>query len=179
MSASAHTTPVKAADPTVPDPTFLAQREFHPFEAGGETFLYLVPSAAVFHLDAASFAVLQSLDTGPASEEDLVTALAPRYGEPAVRLSLAELVRVQAIGLSTAPKMTFPRVLPQADFPLTTMVLNVTNKCNLACTYCYEYGEDKIVDTTCDPAPNYMSEETARKSFDFMFEQSGICRSRT
>ena len=27
------------------------------------------------------------------------------------------------------------------------MVLNVTNQCNLSCTYCYEYGEDKIVDT--------------------------------
>ena len=65
-------------------------------------------------------------------------------------------MRVRAIGLTSAPKETFPRVLPQSNFPLTTMVLNVTNKCNLACTYCYEYGEDKIVDTTCDPAPNYM-----------------------
>ena len=82
-------------------------------------------------------------------------------------------MRVRAIGLTSAPKETFPRVLPQSNFPLTTMVLNVTNKCNLACTYCYEYGEDKIVDTTCDPAPNYMSEETARASVDFMFEQSG------
>jgi len=27
------------------------------------------------------------------------------------------------------------------------MVLNVTNQCNLSCEYCYEYGEDKIVDT--------------------------------
>ena len=39
------------------------------------------------------------------------------------------------------------RCLPMKPFPLTTMVLNVTNQCNLACTYCYEYGEDKIVDT--------------------------------
>jgi uncharacterized protein len=159
------------ATPT--DAVFLAQREFHPFEAGGETFLYLVPSAAVFYLDEASHAVLQSLDGGPAREEDMIAALAPRYGESAVRLSLGELMRVQAIGLTTTAPETFPRVLPQANFPLTTMVLNVTNKCNLACTYCYEYGEDKIVDTTCDPAPAYMSEETARKSVDFMFEQSG------
>ncbi len=155
------------------DAVFLAQREFHPFEAGGETFLYLVPSAAVFHLDETSHSVLQSLDGGPAREEDIVAGLAPRYGESAVRLSLGELMRVQAIGLRTTAPETFPRVLPQANFPLTTMVLNVTDKCNLACTYCYEYGEDKIVDTTCDPAPAYMSEETARKSVDFMFEHSG------
>ena len=38
-------------------------------------------------------------------------------------------------------------MLPLTPFPLTTMVLNVTNQCNLSCTYCYEYGEDKIVDT--------------------------------
>ncbi len=38
-------------------------------------------------------------------------------------------------------------MIPLAPFPLTTMVLNVTNQCNLSCTYCYEYSEDKIVDT--------------------------------
>ena len=42
----------------------------------------------------------------------------------------------------------FPRaILPLTQVPLGTMVLNVTNQCNLACTYCYEYGEDKIVET--------------------------------
>ena len=175
-STTPHAAPSPGSIPAVATPTdavFLAQREFHPFEAGGETFLYLVPSAAVFYLDEASHAVLQSLDGGPAREDDIVAGLAPRYGESAVRMSLGELMRVQAIGLTTTAPETFPRVLPQANFPLTTLVLNVTNKCNLACTYCYEYGEDKIVDTTCDPAPAYMSEETARKSVDFMFEQSG------
>lgn len=151
----------------------LAQREFHPFEAGGETFVYLVPSAGVFHLDDVSRAVLELLDRGPTSEDDLVQALADRFEAAAVRSSVAELARVRALGPASAPPDAMPRVLPQADFPLTTLVLNVTNKCNLACTYCYEYGEDKIVDTACDPAPAYMSEETARKSVDFMFEQSG------
>ena len=42
------------------------------------------------------------------------------------------------------------------------MVLNVTNQCNLSCTYCYEYGEDKIVDTENGSKPKFMSEETAR-----------------
>ena len=34
------------------------------------------------------------------------------------------------------------------------MVLNVTNKCNLACTYCYEYGDDKIVDKWLSTRPS-------------------------
>ncbi|MGI9627063.1 MAG: quinohemoprotein amine dehydrogenase maturation protein [Longimicrobiales bacterium] len=150
-----------------------AQREFHPFESAGETFVYLVPSAAVFQLDDTSKAVLETLDRGPASDDEIVGELSPRFGSESIRATLAALLEVRAIGESTAPPDQVPRVLPQVDFPLTTMVLNVTNKCNLACTYCYEYGEDKIVDTTCDTKPNYMSEETARQSVDFMFEESG------
>ena len=53
------------------------------------------------------------------------------------------------------------------------MVLNVTNQCNLACTYCYEYGEDKIVDTANGKQPKFMSEEVARQSVDFLLKESG------
>jgi uncharacterized protein len=53
------------------------------------------------------------------------------------------------------------------------MVLNVTNQCNLSCEYCYEYGEDKIVDTENGKQPKFMSEETARESVDFMLKESG------
>jgi uncharacterized protein len=58
-------------------------------------------------------------------------------------------------------------------FPLNTMVLNVTNQCNLACTYCYEYGEDKIVDTAHGTQAKFMAEETARDSVEFLLRESG------
>ena len=64
-------------------------------------------------------------------------------------------------------------MIPLTPFPLTTMVLNVTNQCNLSCTYCYEYGEDKIVDTENGKQPKFMSEETARESVEFMLKESG------
>ena len=35
-------------------------------------------------------------------------------------------------------------------------MLNVTNQCNLSCAYCYEYSEDKIVDTTNGAQPKFM-----------------------
>ena len=57
--------------------------------------------------------------------------------------------------------------------PLQTLVVNVTNQCNLSCTYCYEYGEDKIVDTENGKQPKFMSEETARESVDFLLRESG------
>ena len=58
-------------------------------------------------------------------------------------------------------------------FPLSTMVLNVTNQCNLACTYCYEYGEDKIVDTAHGKQSKFMTEATARESVEFLLREAG------
>ena len=47
------------------------------------------------------------------------------------------------------------------------------NQCNLACTYCYEYGEDKIVDTENGKKPKFMAEQTARDSVEFLLRESG------
>jgi uncharacterized protein len=123
---------------------------YHRFQAAGREFLYLVPSAAVFELDGEAAAALDR-------------------PEQASTESLAELRGVGAIG----PQPPAPRQMPPPDFPLTTLVLNVTNQCNLSCTYCYEYGEDKIVDTENGRKAKFMSEETARQSVDFMLRESG------
>ncbi len=144
-------------------------REHHRFEAAGQPFVYLVPSAAIFTLDPASDAVLRTVRERPRTREELQTAM------PEVNLDAAldELLRVQAIGEVNVPVAPTPKVIPLAPFPLTTMVLNVTNQCNLACTYCYEYGEDKIVDTENGRQPKFMSEDVARQSVDFMLKESG------
>jgi uncharacterized protein len=143
--------------------------EFHPFEAGGEKYLYLVPSAAVVQLDATSTAVLDAL---PAEPSEIVQRLASRFPAEEIEETIQELRRVHAIR-DDRPMPKPQRQTPPAEFPLTTMVLNVTNQCNLSCTYCYEYGEDKIVDTENGAKPKFMSEQTARESVDFMFHQGG------
>ena len=144
-------------------------REHHRFEAAGQPFVYLVPSAAIFALDSASDAVLRTVRERPRTRDELQATM------PDVDLdaALVELLRVQAIGEVNVPVAPTPKVIPLAPFPLTTMVLNVTNQCNLACTYCYEYGEDKIVDTENGRQPKFMSEEVARQSVDFMLKESG------
>jgi uncharacterized protein len=146
-----------------------AAREHHRFEAGGQPFVYLVPSAAIFALDSSSDAVLRTVTERPRTRDEL-QAVMPEVDLDA---ALEELLRVQAIGEMSAPKAPTPKVIPLAPFPLTTMVLNVTNQCNLACTYCYEYGEDKIVDTENGRQPKFMSEEVARQSVEFMLKESG------
>ena len=50
----------------------LQLREFHSFEAAGQRFLYLVPSAAVFALDDCSAAVLETIGRG--SPADAITS---------------------------------------------------------------------------------------------------------
>ncbi len=148
----------------------LRAREHHRFEAAGKPFVYLVPSAAIFELDETADAVLRTTAGRACTREELFAELGDREG---LDTTLADLLRVQAIGEVNAPMAKTPKVIPLAPFPLTTMVLNVTNQCNLSCTYCYEYGEDKIVDTENGKQPKFMSEETARESVEFVLRESG------
>ena len=151
----------------------LALREMHRFEAAGRPFVYLVPSAAVFRLDGPAQAVVDVLGEAPRSAGELIDALSERFARAEVVATIGELLGVRAIGEMTAAPEPMAKVLPLAPFPLTTMVLNVTNRCNLACTYCYEYGEDRLVDAASGMQPKFMSEQTARQSVDFMLKESG------
>jgi len=148
--------------------TALELREFHRFTAAGTEFLYLAPSAAIFALDECASAILARVGDGGGLEE-----LGAHFPVAELEETLAELIRVRAIGVRGVPEEKVARQLPPENFPLTTMVLNVTNQCNLSCTYCYEYGEDKIVDTENGRKPKFMSAETARESVDFMLRESG------
>ena len=151
----------------------LALREFHTFEAAGQKFLYLVPSAGIFRIDAASSAILDLLSWGPRAPGEVVNSLSDRFPAERVHDGLTELRHIRAIGDAGAPVEQVVNDLPPEGFPLTTMVLNVTNKCNLACTYCYEYGEDQIVDPTCTDDPKFMADDTAREGVEFLLRESG------
>lgn len=152
----------------------LRRGEFHAFEADGAPHVYLVPSAAVYRLDGPSAAVLEVLGEGDLAHQALVDRLLPRFASPLVEETVAELLSAQAIRTVAAPPPRSQAEGPRKRIPLTTLVLNVTSKCNLSCKYCYEYGEDRIVESTTKP--RFMSEETARESVDFMFAESGLSK---
>jgi uncharacterized protein len=150
--------------------TLLQLREMHRFTAAGEPFTYLVPSAAVFKLDPPSRAVLDVLEERVLPAEQVVGLLAGRFPEQVVRRTLIELHDIRAVGPADALPEPAPIELPPEGFPLSTMVLNVTSKCNLSCAYCYEYGEDRL---PARPVPPFMDETTARQSVEFMLRQAG------
>ncbi|MEM7417034.1 MAG: quinohemoprotein amine dehydrogenase maturation protein [Gemmatimonadota bacterium] len=164
--------PPYAAAPVADLTPVLALRDFHPFEAFGARYLYMVPSAGIFRMDECGNAILDALADGPRPTTQIVAELTRDFDELRVVETLQDLSEIRAIGDPDAPQAEVPNDLPPADFPLNTMVLNVTNKCNLACTYCYEYGEDKIVDTQYGKQPKFMSDETAEESVEFLLKES-------
>tara|TARA_B100000678_G_scaffold271536_1_gene260273 strand:+ start:1148 stop:2512 length:1365 start_codon:yes stop_codon:yes gene_type:complete len=132
----------------------------------------MVPSAGIFRMDGPSDAILETLSKSPKVKTELIDKLSGQFDIDLLLETIDELIEIRAIGDIDAPKDLVPNDLPPAGFPLTTMVLNVTNKCNLACTYCYEYGEDKIIDTQYGDQPKFMAEETAKESVEFLLEES-------
>jgi uncharacterized protein len=151
--------------------TLLRRGEYHAFEADGASYVYLVPSAAVFRLDDASQAVLDALGPRDVEPNELVRDLSGRFPVADVRATVEDLLNVRAVRLVDRPPEIPAASPPRKRIPLTTLVLNVTSKCNLSCTYCYEYGEDRIVEAS--RKPRFMNEETARQSVDFMFAEAG------
>src|SRR5580765_2076786 len=97
----------------------LALREFHQFQAAGRHFLYLVPSAAVFELDALAAAVIRLVGESACTEDALVDALNDRFPAPAVKAVIEELRDVRAIGYRQQPDPQGPKFLPMMPFPLS------------------------------------------------------------
>ena len=143
--------------------------EFHMFEAAGKCFLYLVPSAGIFELDDLARVTLDQLSEGEPSREDLLQKM---IGAGAGTEQAAGVIdELQQCGaLVTGEYVPAAAQTPPADFPLQTLVLNLTNQCNLSCQYCYEYGEDKVA--TPEGKPKFMDFETAKLSVDFLLERS-------
>jgi uncharacterized protein len=151
-------------------PTLYRRGEMHEFSAAGQDFMYLVSAGAIFSLDEGAHAVLRQLAESAMTLPELVEALVEQGYDPAEAQGLIrELRMVKAILSETAAPPPAPTA-PPADFPLQALVLNITNQCNLACTYCYEFGADKIA--TPQGKPKYMTLDTAKGSVDLLLRQS-------
>ena len=142
--------------------------EFHSFQTEGRHFAYL-PAGAIFEIDQSTSFVMDRLAAQPVPHEQLLKDLAEQgFGLAEAEELIRELCYARLIaGEHVTPEL--PEA-PPADFPLQTLVLNLTNQCNLSCQYCYEFGADKIA--TPEGKPKFMDFETAKASVDFLLEQS-------
>src|SRR5262245_55536506 len=142
------------------------------YEVEGEPFVYGARSAALVALDGVSGEVLEHFAAPGGAELDAWQASNVARADAAERReALEELV---ALGLlaPTGAELPAADALPPQPFPLSTLVLNVSNKCNLSCTYCYEYGEDRIRSDAVARKPR-MDAKTAFAAIDMLFESAG------
>lgn len=145
----------------------------HTVTYGGGKILVAAKSMALFAMDPVAEAVLRYAQAHPRCSVDQVTqALAAQFSVQEVAETIDEFVRLHIFlpaGVASAGAR-----LPSLDverFPLTSLVLNITNKCNLHCTYCYEPEEAKY-----GPAAVQMDLETAQASIDFLWQRAGKSR---
>jgi len=145
--------------------------EMHRFDASGAEFVYLPAAGALFAFDEAIVAILTLVEQGVVVHSDLVKALSADGMTAADAEGLLREMRMVRLleAENVVPQASIVDA-PPADYPLQALVLNVTNQCNLACTYCYEFGADKI--STQTGKPKYMTPETARTAVDFLLDSA-------
>jgi uncharacterized protein len=157
-----------ATSSLTPTPTYKL-REYHAFESAGSKFLYLVPSGAIFGLDEIGIEILSRVAERALTRRDLAQALLDSSYEPRqIEAALRELEHAEV--LKYGDEVREPPTVPQRTFPLQRIVLHVTNQCNLACTYCYEYSADKISET--GGKPKYMEQQVAESAIDMLIRES-------
>jgi uncharacterized protein len=147
-----------------------SRSEVHTFRGVDHNFAYLVPSGGIVALDGISMEVLKRLEHESKTRESLIDDMVTsNYAYDEVVECVDELLAVRAI--QDGPSVYEPSQALPEDFPLQSVVLNVTNQCNLSCSYCYEFGEDKIA--TPEGKKKFMDMETASASVDYLLNESG------
>lgn len=159
--------------------------EVRQFSAGGRDYVMVVATTGIFAVDGLGAELLRYLRNGvldpppatvgpqvagnhPVTFPHLYAAFEGRNSKEEIRSALSELGRMGAIRLRGVPGAS--PVLPKhppLPFPQKSLVLNVANDCNLGCSYCFaaqgDYGAPRQM----------MDENTARRSVDFLLQNSG------
>ena len=138
----------------------------------GLEFVYVATSAAILGLDSLAHSIVTAFDVPEGL--DATSWLETQSDRQAAETALHDLIDlgvIRPVGEPAAPRAQ----LPPMPFPLATLVLNVTNKCNLTCTYCYEYGADRLTNGKGSEGTGKarMTDDTARQSIDFLMRNSG------
>ena len=134
--------------------------ELHLFECDNKYFVYLVQNLYLYEVDYETYEQIKKMQN--------------EYGgERPVNIYDDELISAGILYESVVPlnnsadiDSDVAKSYPQ-NYPLTSVVLEIANDCNLNCIYCYgqggAYGRKREL----------MTFEVAKKAIDFMVENSG------
>ncbi len=128
------------------------------FQGEGGPFLFGVEDVSLFRLDRETAEVLARWrSSGPLLLEQV----------PAPDRPVLEAFRRARLLVPDRPRSGDAEARPPAGTPLSTLVLEVAQDCNLACRYCYADGG------TYRGAPRLLSPAVARRAARYLVDRSG------
>jgi uncharacterized protein len=138
------------------------------FQVDGRQFLFLVDENAIFQLSPQLKKILdRGAHEAEVSRDELLGALNETRDNKEELLRSLLQCRIIAPANEKASE-SVPEKNYEVRMPIKTLVLQVTEDCNLGCLYCYHsHGESRT------GTGSKMTLETARESVDFLLDHSG------
>lgn len=113
---------------------------FHPFQVGKKDYIFLVPTSSIIELDELASKIVKGFKRASAAS---LPALLKRWEKSQSSEEMGEaLDELKKVGLLRAVSGDEPMGLPPPPVRLQTMVLILTEQCNLKCAYCY-FGQKR------------------------------------
>lgn len=135
----------------------------------GREFLFLVADKAIFEMDAATRIILDDLYSKDVlTQQEVMAGLPGESAEQRDELFKDFLKRRVIIPANNGEPVSKKAKPHNAAIPLKTLIMHLTDACNLNCRYCYhsEWDRDsrqkKVMDLT-----------VARRAVDFLFDHAG------
>ena len=155
----------------MPATLYLDSGSFRELNLGGRRVLVHLPTNGLFELDSVGAEVLDFVKTQPhvtagevrewISARSGAKTISPAEVAEAIQdLRGLDILRSDAAHQSKAPAIRLE------DYPLNTLVLSVSNGCNLACGYCYKE------DLQAPARGRKMDAATARRGVDLLLAES-------
>lgn len=150
------------------------------FETQGHRYVLVVEKGALLEIDPVAGSVVDHLRAeGSRVAGQIYEALSARFPADQVVESLGELTDMGIVIPATSPvisshiqqnvhpeKFNTHQGSPFSNFPLQTLVLNLSHHCNLRCRYCYADGGNY------GGLRDNMSLEVARQAVDLLLRES-------
>jgi uncharacterized protein len=128
------------------------------FSGSGEHFIFAVEDASLFSLTPEAKETLGRWRTSRFIDLDKI---------PAPDLEVLEGLRDAQILLPASREKVLPPQVELENVPLSTLVLEVAQDCNLRCTYCYAEGGNY------GAAPCLLGAGSARRAVRYLLDHSG------
>lgn len=147
----------------------LTLQEHKKFKRGDRTYAFLISTNALVELDPLALAVLEAVEGQGLREDQIAKAVGGRFPPEEVHEAIDELIRMAVLLPEEKVKLWADSAFPPAPptVPITTLVLNVAQDCNMRCSYCF------AIAGTYGKAAKKMSRETAFQAVDFLLKHSG------